>query len=85
VITAVEIHERDANDGPILRRLCNRLQEFHDEGSQRGQGYSGRETHDAIAAVGAEGKRVKICFKDCLLTLFNPDIIAKLVTSGIRK
>jgi transposase len=54
VITAVEIHERDANDGPILPALVETTaKNFTMKEVSADKGYSGRESHDAIAAVGA--------------------------------
>jgi transposase len=54
VVTAVEIHERDANDGPILPSLVNATaKNFTMREVYADKGYSGRECHDAIANVGA--------------------------------
>jgi transposase len=54
VITAVEIHGRDAGDAPQLPSLVQTTaKQFTMEEVSADKGYSGRETHDAIAAVGA--------------------------------
>jgi transposase len=54
VITAVEIHGRDANDGPILPALVDSTaKNFKMAEVSADKGYSGRDTHDAIAKVGA--------------------------------
>jgi transposase len=54
VVTAVEIHGRDANDGPILPALVDATaKNFTMAEVSADKGYSGRECHEAIAKVGA--------------------------------
>jgi len=54
VVTAVEIHGRDANDAPILPSLVNSTaKNFTMAEVSADKGYSGRDAHDAIAKVGA--------------------------------
>jgi transposase len=54
VVTAVEIHGRDANDAPILPSLVETTaKNFTMKEVCADKGYSGRVAHDAIAKVGA--------------------------------
>jgi transposase len=53
-VTAVEIHDKDAGDGPQLPALVQKTAEnFTMKEVSADKGYTGRDTHDAIAAVGA--------------------------------
>ena len=54
VVTAVEIHDKDAGDALQLPALVQTTAKtFTMKEVSLDKGYSGRETHDAIAAVGA--------------------------------
>jgi len=54
VVTAIEIHGRDANDAPILPSLVDSTaKNFTIKEVSADKGYSSREAHDAIAKVGA--------------------------------
>lgn len=54
VVTAVEIHEQNTNDAPILPPLVeSTAQRFDVKEVSADKGYSSRDNHDAIAAVGA--------------------------------
>lgn len=54
VITAVEIHGRNAGDAPQLPALVQTTaKNFAVKEVSADKGYTGQETHDAIAAVGA--------------------------------
>jgi transposase len=54
VVTAVEIHGRDANDGPILPALVEKTaKNFTMKEVSADKGYSGEPAHQAIAKVGA--------------------------------
>jgi transposase len=54
VVTAIEIHGRDANDGPILPALVDTTaKNFDMKEVSADKGYSSRLAHDAIAKVGA--------------------------------
>jgi transposase len=54
VVTAIEIHGRDAHDGVQLPSLVkSTAQRFTVKEVSADKGYSGREAHDAIAAIGA--------------------------------
>jgi transposase len=54
VVAAVEIHERDTNDSPILPSLVDATaKNFNVTEVSADKGYSSRENHDAIAKVGA--------------------------------
>jgi transposase len=62
VVTAIEIHERDAADAPQLPSLVeSTAKNFKMEEVSADKGYTGQECHNAIAAVGA---KPFIMFKD---------------------
>jgi len=54
VVTAIEIHERDTNDCPVLPSLVDTTaKNFDVKEVSADKAYSGGESHDAIAKVGA--------------------------------
>jgi len=54
VVTAIEIHEKDAGDAPQLPALVDTTaKNFTMKDVSADKGYTGQETHEAIAAVGA--------------------------------
>src|ERR1019366_10584962 len=54
VVTAIEIHGRDSNDGPILPALVDTTaKNFTMSEVSADKGYSGRDCHNAIEKVGA--------------------------------
>ena len=54
VVTAVKIEGRDANDSPLLPELASKTAEnFNVREVSADKGYSSRENHDAITAIGA--------------------------------
>lgn len=55
VVTAIEIHDRDTNDCPQLPSLVNKTAEnFTVKEVSADKGYSSRENHVAVRAIGAD-------------------------------